>query len=134
MKNELDPDYDPNFSSGTASEVCFVVEARDISQTPCVVADQIFDNRWKRVHFERGAVGVPPCNPFQLYTNRNGYLSYPAAQALRWWLHANAEATMHGMCLETRLVEVRIESSYKAVAIATHALIGGEARNNFQPE
>lgn len=132
---ELEPDYRRDHGSGSGSETAYTVEARYNFPRPIQIGNQIFDNRWQRVQFQESEIGVPPCSPIYRHTREHGMLGYPAAQALRWWLHANAEASRGGgMCLETRLVSHTISHSYKIEAIEAHGHIHGEDRSNCIPD
>src|SRR5690606_9220355 len=98
---------------------------------------QLFDQRWKRVKFDTIPlpVGVPSGPPsLSGLRDKLGLYSYQAAQALRWWFHANAAASWNDLCLETRLVKHRVKYSYECEAISAHAVIGGDDRSNVMPD
>ena len=62
-------------------------------------------------------------------------LGYAAAQALRWWLHAAAEAdNMSGLCLETRIISHKISYSHKIETVGAHDHIHGDDRSNCMPD
>jgi hypothetical protein len=97
----------PSYHQGT--NVGFAVEARMQGTTPEQLAGQLFDNRWRRVEY----VEVDP--PFRgIPSTRHGMLrecglySHSAAQALRWWLHAQADVEFKGIGLETRLIQHKV--------------------------
>lgn len=121
-------------SSGRSTGVGYSVEARHRHSEPRTVAGRIFDERWREVGFEEGPAGVPVrVGPFDR-ARQHGLYPYAAAQALRWWLHATAEAEPgHGLCLETRLVEHRIEAEHEVTSVAAHDLVSGEDRSNTTP-
>jgi hypothetical protein len=132
---ELEADYKRERGSGNGSETAYAVEARYTFHDPLVLGDQVFDNRWRRVKFVQSAVGVPAAPSCYRQTLEHGLLAYAAAQALRWWLHANADANGHGgLCLETRLVAHRITYSHKIEAISAHGHIHGGDRSNCVPD
>lgn len=133
---ELEPDYTRERGNGSGTETAYTVEARFNYHAPIMIAGQIFDDRWRRVNFQHGKVGVPAASPFDRHTIEHGLLGYAAAQALRWWLHATADAQSMGcaLCLESRLVEHRISYTHKIEAIAAHGYVGGEDRSNCIPD
>lgn len=119
-------------SSGNGSENVYSVEARAPYQ-PVTVGDQIFDAKWRHVHFNDSpllGVGVHArVTPGRVLS----YLyDYAQAQALRWWLVAETER--HHFSLETRLVKHRISWSYSCEAISAHVVIGSEDRSNIMPD
>jgi hypothetical protein len=135
MKIDLEPEYRKEGGSGSGTETAYTVEARYDYSEPIQVGKQLFDNRWRRVNFEPSLFGVPQCAPFARHTRDNGMLGYAAAQALRWWVHAEADATnMTGLCLETRIISHRITYSHKIEAIAAHEHIHGKDRSNCIPD
>lgn len=131
---ELEDGYTRDGSSGTGTEIAYTVEARNNYIDPRQVGGQIFDNRWRRVIFHRDVIGVPQCDRHNRHTREHGMLGYQAAQALRWWVHATAEAERMAICLETRIIKHTIEYSYKITAVSAHEMIGGEDRSNYMPD
>lgn len=136
MKTELEPEYKRNQGHGTGTETCYTVEARHCYPDAIVIAGQIFDIRWKRAHFEESPVGVPSGPAYiHRHAKEHGMLSYQAAQALRWWIHAQGESTGTGcVCLETRLVKHQIKWSYSIEAMSAHDLVTGDDRSNIMPD
>lgn len=132
---ELEQDYRRERGSGNGTETAYTVEARYNYPQPTQIGGQIFDNRWREVKFQDSAIGVPRCAPFNRRTLEHGLLGYAAAQALRWWLHAAAEAdNMSGLCLETRIVSHKISYSHKIETVAAHDHIHGDDRSNCMPD
>lgn len=132
---ELEEDYTREKGSGRGAEIGYTVEARLNYHEPAKISGQIFDNRWRRVEFEKGAIGVPSCSRYQRHVAEHGMLGYAAAQALRWWLHANAEVEQSSaLCLETRLISHRISYTHKIEAQAAHGHIHGGDRSNCIPD
>ncbi len=129
-------EFPKNRSKSSGSETCYSVEARYNFPAPVEISGQIFDERWREVKFEENPVGVPRASQFQEHTLRHRMLGYSAAQALRWWLHANADAMKAGMCacLETRLVKHTIKHSCEIEAVSVHAHIHGEDRSSYMPD
>ncbi len=123
-------------SKSSGSETCYSVEARYNFPNPVEISGQIFDDRWREVKFEDGPVGVPRASEYQEHTLRHRMLGYAAAQALRWWLHANADAMKAGTCtcLETRLVKHKISHSCEIEEVSVHAHIHGKDRSNYMPD
>jgi hypothetical protein len=130
----LDENYQRDIAHGTSSRPAYFVEARMNYSEPMMIGKQIFDNRWRRVTFDRGEIGVPAHRPFEHRMDEHQLLTYPASQALRWWLHAAAEVDFKGTCLESRLVRVHVSESYKIEAVSTHEHIQGEDRSNCIPD
>jgi hypothetical protein len=129
-------EFPANAGGGTASEAAYTVEARCPGQHPMQVGNQLFGERWCRVAFEKtpGGHGVPDAPACKLRTIEHGMHSYAAAQALRWWLHAQAEFERGFFTLlETRLVEHAIETSHKITAVGAHQIIGSEDRSSTMP-
>jgi hypothetical protein len=131
---ELEADYQAEISSESGKEVAYTVEARYATSRPVQIANQIFDNRWRTVQYVDSPIGVPTAHPIRRQTQQHGMYGYSAAQALRWWLHAEADASMNGICLETRLIKHEITYSSKAVAVSQHCIIGGDDRSNCVPD
>ena len=125
---ELEPEYKKDRGSGNGTETAFTVEARYNYINPIQIGDQIFDNRWREVSFRESLVGVPNNRRTLMPTIAHGMLGYAAAQALRWWLHAVAEATHGSYNLETRIVSFKITYSHKieAVDVLEASVIKGE--------
>ncbi len=102
--------------SGSGTDSGYTVEARYASHRPEMICGQMLDNRWSTLRFDKAPIGVPSQTwPVSV----PGYLSFEAAQALRWWFIAQARADYRGMfCLETRLVRHKIKYSYEVAAEA----------------
>ena len=122
---------------GSGSFPAYSVEARDTygpARADIIPGIQL-DTVWRPVSFQRAQAGVPIGPSYSAdIMERCGVMSYPAAQALRWWLHAQAEAgKTSGLCLETRLVEHRVKYSITHTAVSVHAVIGGDDRSSMRP-
>ena len=134
---ELEPDYQTKRGSGSGVDTVYGVEARYAYPEPRIICGQVFDNRWRQVYFKEAAGGVPINNSQQCpRAALDGLYNYEAAQALRWWFHAQAAADTFGssICLETRLVEHKIKYTYETVAVSQHCLVSGEDRSNIMPD
>lgn len=126
-KMDSNEEFPKSGSSGSGTTTGYTVEARHNYHDPVTIGSQTFDLRWREVRYQRGVPGVPTRSgsPHDEGTYRT--YSFPAAQALRWWLHAESEAgTGFGVCLETRLIEHKIEYKYSVTAIAAHEHAGGD--------
>lgn len=121
-------------SRGSGTETGYKVEARYNFNQAVKISDFIIDNRWRQIDFPKATNGVPQAPFYQRHTLEHGYLSYAAAQALRWWLHAEAESDGGGLCLETRIVKYKIAHSYEITRVAEHMRIGGDDRSNCIPD
>lgn len=120
---------------GSGTEDCYTVQARSMYTEPQPFGKQIFDQRWKHVQFDQVQFplpGVPAGH--SMISDRLGLYSYPAAQALRWWFHANAHAGFSGICLETRIVKHKVTYTYAEEALSAHDVISGEDRSNLMPD
>ena len=129
---ELEPEYNREKITASGEDSAYTVEARYAYPQPVEIAGQIFDNRWRQVQFTQGPICVPG-ESFARHRELFGMLGYAQAQALRWWLHAEA-GTLKGICLETRLIKHKIKYSSEAVAVSQHCLVGGEDRSNCIPD
>lgn len=107
------------------------VEGRSVFLRAEEINGQLFDERWQRVQFIKGPIGVPNNSWDEPWLSRMGLHSYAAAQALRWWFHANADLSA---CLETRLVRHRVKYSVASERVDEHCLIGGEDRSSIMPD
>ncbi len=127
-------------SSGNSSSTmpAYSVEGRYNYSAPQEIAGQIFDNRWRRVIFNEGDAGVPIGSEFHINELRQySVMGYSAAQALRWWLHAVADAGCSmstGLCLETKIVKHIIKTSSECEAVSEHDIISGEDRTSMMPD
>ena len=112
----IEPNHDP-ISNGSSSADGYSVEARCCYHTPSIIAGVAYDSNWRRVHFEQAQVGVP--ERVTSIVSMEGYHTYAAAQALRWWFiaHSEAEHIIGALCLETRLVRHRIEQTRRVVPL-----------------
>lgn len=112
----LEEGYRADVGHGSSSEKAYSVEARIAFHEPGMIGKQIFDNRWRTVKFDKSAeIGVPNAPVFSRAKD-HGLFGHSAAQALRWWLHAEADANHQGYCLQTRIVEHRISTNHKVEA------------------
>lgn len=133
--SELEDDYKKDLGKGSGSETGYYVEARHNGTSPMQLGEQIFDKEWRRVNFNQDIIGVPQCNRFNEHVKKHGFYSYQAAEALRWWFHAESEAGKHfAICMESRIIRVKIEHSYSIEAISAHKRIGGDDRTNCIPD
>lgn len=111
------------------------VEVRlDDYAQPTQVGDMVVSHQWSHVHFAPAAIGVPAHSEYQNYLGYTRYLSYPAAQALRWWFHAEAAKASLALGLRSRLVKHRIRVEHAVEAVSVHCEIGGEDRSSMMPD
>lgn len=131
---ELEDDYKRERGSQSGTETAYSVEARYNNHSPIVIGGQVFDNRWRAVKFDKSPIGVPDEKSFHRHAEEYGLHGYAAAQALRWWLHAAADAERIGgsLCLESRLVKHTISYSQKVVAISAHEVVGRGGQSGQQ--
>jgi hypothetical protein len=128
------PDEFPHSSgSGQATETAYTVEARCLDH-PMQVAGKLFGHQWTRVAFDKTLRGVPDAPAYSVRTLEHGMFAYAAAQALRWWLHAQAEFERGFFTLlETRLVQHEIKTSHAITAVAAHDVISAADRSSTGP-
>lgn len=124
-------------ANGSGTETAYTVEARMEYHSPKQINGQLFDNRWRRVSFTAlpahlAHMGVPGAGG--MMAAKLDLYSYTQAQALRWWFHANADATFDGICLETRLVKHSVKYSYESTVESAHAVIGSDDRSSVMPD
>ena len=125
--SEFEPDYKTKRGNGSGTTYGYTVEARYNYPNPIKVGEYILDNRWREIDFHESQNGVPKYGKYDTQLQRHGLLGYEAAQALRWWLHAHAEAE-HGMilCLESRIVTIKITYSHELEAVSFSDFEGEE--------
>lgn len=128
-----EPPY--NAGSGTMNGDGWTVEVRlaDYAQ-PIQIGDMVVSHQWQRVGFTPAVIGVPAHSEYQSYLGYTRYLSYPAAQALRWWFHAEAAKGSLALGLHSRLVKHRIRVEHSVEAVSVHCGIGGEDRSSMMPD
>jgi len=132
---EINPEYPKKGQSHSGTVSAYSVEARYNYPEPKQFGDIILHKEWKKMYFPEGKHGVPVGNKFDYAQIALGLLSYQAAQALRWWLHAEAEVEMlGGLCLETRIVKHMVTFSVSEEKVSHHDIIGGEDRSNCVPD
>lgn len=100
-------------SSMSGTDFGYQVQARYNFHTPKQFGDIVLDQRWRTLYFQKSPIGVPVAGELQWYLRPCQCMSFQAAQALRWWFVADAEASdlLGSMCLETRLLKVRVKYS-----------------------
>jgi hypothetical protein len=115
----LEEDYKTKKSKGSATRTGYTIEARFHVRDPENVGRQIFDQNWRQVEFDQSAIGVPMSTSYHRELLDHGLFSYSAAQALRWWFHAQAEIECVGGApgLQTRLVQHRVTCTHEVAAI-----------------
>jgi hypothetical protein len=120
-------------SNGSGTLSGYSIEARSVFSRPQSVGDQIFDERWTTVHFaEHPIIGVPRGTPWNArWLDVCGLYDYAAAQALRWWFHANSA---HMLCIETRIVKHEVTYTYSATRQSEHDIVNAEDRSSLMPD
>jgi hypothetical protein len=94
----------------SGSESAWIVEARSSINRPIACGELLLGTEWAPVPFNRASCGV--ANGHLLFQGADlGMLTYPAAQALRWWFLADLAAVFKDIGVETRLVEYKITYS-----------------------
>jgi hypothetical protein len=111
----------PVGNSGNGTNYGYQVQARYMYLEPRDFGGIILDQRWRTLYFEKSPIGVPTSRgTFDWFLPASSCMTKQAAEALRWWFLANCESGTWGgsLCVETRLVQFKIEYSHKAEAIA----------------
>ena len=123
-------------SSGTSRRDAYKVQARLAYHRPQEVCGVLLDTRWTDIPFNHeiklpGRFGVPGDTELA----RHGLLTYPQAQSMRWWFHAEASSGLGGgWCIETRLVKASVKLTYEVEFISAHDVVGGEDRSHVMPD
>lgn len=103
-------------SNGSSLVFGYTVEARYDFYTPIKIGGQLFDNRWQQVTVTKSDFGIPVSRHDENLAE-HGLLSYPVAQALRWWFIAFADAEVGKLCVETRLIKHKLRCTSKVEAV-----------------
>lgn len=126
------PEHAGERLGGGGSFPGYTIEAR-VTGNPVELAGQVFDNRWRHVSFMTSRIGIPISGICPEIHQRAGTFEYAAAQALRWWLHAEADAALKICTLETRIVKHKVEYQVHHTAESIHDPIGGDSRTAVMP-
>jgi hypothetical protein len=117
----------------------YSIEVRYTGHRPQEVCGMILGKEWQplKVLQTQQPFGVPIARPWnERIFGMLGLYDYAAAQAMRWWFHANAEATpaAGAMGVESRLVAHKVQFSVSEEAIYAHQYISAEDRSNCKPD
>ena len=131
IKKEKDAEYPRKGQSGSGTTHGFSVEARFNSglgiKEICGIQ---LTSQWKTLTFAKvdpPIPGVPNGSILHYFPRYFDLLTYEAAQAMRWWFHAEAEHQMlGGLCIETRLVKHKVTYSIAEEAVSHHEHVGGD--------
>lgn len=115
----LEDDYEIIKSKGSSTSMGYTVEARFFMRESEKIRQKIYDEQWRQVEFDLSANSIPMSPVHHRELLEHGLFSYAAAQALRWWFHAQAEIECAGGApgLQTRLVEHRLTLAHEVAAI-----------------
>lgn len=135
---KLEDTYKTDRSSGSGTSTGYSVEAR-AHCGPTIVHGKIYGPDWSVVEFRErdDDSGIPAPGGYDSSGQllNHGLLSYPSAQALRWWFHADAENDEYNgmrignkrvvlrtstVGIETRLVKHEVKYSYTITAVSAH--------------
>jgi hypothetical protein len=111
----------PIGNSGSGTMHGYKVQARYMYHEPKDFGGLILDQRWRTLNFEKSPTGVPTSRgTFDWYLPASNCMTKAAAEALRWWFLASCESERWGgsLCVETRIVQFKIEYSHKAEPVA----------------
>lgn len=90
----------------------FKVQFRAAGDAPISIGGEVVYPTWKDAVFAEGKIGVPcqvPTDTDRHILAHHHLLGHEAAQALRWWMHAEM-----GDKIRTRLMKYRIEYAHKS--------------------
>jgi hypothetical protein len=111
----------------------YLVEVRSSYFIPTVLAkDLVIDSVWRRWPIGAGTVpnglNVPTGPHDHDMLVHGGLLTREAAEAHRWGLLATLDAasTLGALCIETRLVKVRYDWSYKLTEVGVSEAMSGD--------
>lgn len=117
--------------TGSGTNFGYSVEARVNYAEPKNICGMIFDNRWRQVPWSEspGMNGVPRPAFRGPELTLPLLLSRAEAEALRWLTICAADASdiCGSLCLETRIVQHRVEYSYSATPVAYLDAFDGRA-------
>lgn len=115
--------------SGSGSTLGYSVEARSTFSRPQPFGEIVLDERWLRIYFPKGPIGVPAENRFTSTGLREcSLLPYASAEALRWWFLAEIEKGIGGMCVETRIVQHQVKYQYSEEIVGRDEVVDAEYR------
>ncbi len=115
----LECDYNIVKSQESLTSTGYTVEARFFMRDAEMIRQQVYDEQWRQVEFDQFNVSVPMRSNYHRALIEHDLLSYSAAQALRWWFHAQAETECVDGApgLQTRLVQHRLTLAHEVAAI-----------------
>lgn len=115
----LECDYNIVKSQGSLTSTGYTVEARFFMRDAEIIRQQVYDGQWRQVKFDLSDNSIPMSPVHHRELLEHGLFSYSAAQALRWWFHAQAEIECVGGApgLQTRLVQHRLTLAHNVMAI-----------------
>jgi len=124
-------EYPNKCESLSGTNYAYSVQAKYNYSEPRQFGDTIYHKEWKTVKFTESINCGVPNNSECWVAEHFGLFSYAAAQALRWWFHANTEQESYmARLLETRIVKHKIEYSFKQEAIPDNDYISEELKND----
>lgn len=94
---------------GTSKSTVYQVEVRFNYPQPRQFGGLLLGRDWQTLETSIVPHGQGVPNNLWNAADQRGYLSYEAAEALRWWFHASAAL---GACLESRLIAFDYEESW----------------------
>ena len=137
-KDEIKAEFPDKRSSGTGTDKAYYIEGRSVNSRPEQIGGMLLDERWRRIDLYevQHPHGVPVKNHGGAsQAGDRGLLNYEAAEALRWWFHAEAAAGLglSAICLETRLVECEVKYSYEVTAVKEVSVLGRDGSRSYMP-
>jgi hypothetical protein len=89
-RSEVAQEFPKKGQSGSGTAIGYSVEARHTARDHAVIGGIVYTDKWKRVHPDKTAFGVPSHSSFDRWLEQCSLMNYQAAQAIRWWFHAIA--------------------------------------------
>jgi hypothetical protein len=133
MSDDTENEFPRQQSTGSHKCPGYTVEARSVGG-PLKVGDLTLGNEWERIPFHRSIIGVPCAAHHESGLKYVNLLNYPAAQALRWWFHAEAHKEAGWLSLRTRIVKHEVQINHTVTAVSAHCEVGGEDRSALAPD
>jgi hypothetical protein len=115
-------------SSSNSTDYRYTVEVRYDFWEPKAIGGFIIDREWRTFPTELAPKGFGIPNEIHSRTSLSkiGLMTWPCANAIRWWAHA-----VGGLCLQSRIVVHKVEETYQETILGYHDVIGGGGANDM---
>ena len=128
--NDFDGNFRTHYRGSTEpkerSSIGYIVQARIVEHPHHLGEGLTLDEQWREVEVEyTRRLGIPAHRPWEHRMSDSYLLSYPAAMALQWWIHAIAYAACVQHRVQTRLVGFEVRSTERlSVGVPQEPLAG----------